>query len=136
MPAALRSVNCFHDSECNPDRINVTFLAVENIDNCEHRALLRHVNESYRARDSTGTVTAAGREGRMVAKFDGWLKDKALQHPYAVQYHKHLGLLVSTGGKVMRYDPHSGDFLQTLVDIGQGAGEEGQKGEVTCFHVE
>lgn len=27
MPKALRSVNCFHDAECNPDRINATFLA-------------------------------------------------------------------------------------------------------------
>jgi hypothetical protein len=55
-----------------------------------------------------------------------------------VQYHKDLGVLVSTGSQVLRYDTHTGDFLQTLVDLGDATDAlgDGLKGEVTCFHVE
>ena len=73
--------------------------------------------------------------GRFKGKFDGWLKDKALKEPYAVQFHQELGLLVSTGSAVLRYDPETGEVIQTLIDIGT-SGEEGINGEVTCFHVE
>ena len=137
---------CFTDADCRPDLINTTYLAVENADSCEHQAILKQTNQTARERETTMSFDANGKkvynvlasesEGRMKASFAGWLKDKGIKYPHSVQLHKELGLLVSTGGLIQRYDPISGKHLQTLVDLGKETGEEKELGDITCFHLE
>lgn len=69
-------------------------------------------------------------EGQVLLKFDGWLRDVDFKHaPRTVQYHPKLGLLVSADRRVLRFDPITGDFLHTLIELEPG-------GEVSCFFVE
>jgi len=141
MPPHMRSMPCQVEAHCHPELINSTYLSVESASSCDFQAILRHVNETDRRREEEAVdggvfpILKADIPGRFKYKFDGWLRDRALKSPYAVQFHKDLGLLVSTGSTILRYDAVTGEMIQTLVDIG-AVGEESQKGEVTCFHVE
>jgi len=138
MPTTLRSIVCDTDADCNPEWINSTYLAVESANACDYQAVLRHVNRTERLREVVPPFDVLESEapGRFQPLFDGWLRDRALKYPYTVQYHAKIGVLVSSGSKVLRYDPHTGDYLQTLVDLSTSAGEEGVMGDITCFHVE
>ena len=68
--------------------------------------------------------------GEVLWGFSGWLKDVALKKsPRIVKHHPTIGLLVSAGNRVLRYDADTGDFIQTLLELESDA-------EVTSFLLE
>ena len=141
MPRGL-SLSCLNDADCHPDMIVAAYQAVQAPEWCNGQAVLRVVNQTARTHGDSGQVLASESPGRFKARFDAYIADRALKYPYSVQHHPHLGILVSEGPKVFRYDAESGDLIQTLVDLSgwpadtSQMGEEKQAGEVTCFHAE
>ena len=148
MPAEIPSINCQTDSECQPQRINRTFAVAESVhEGCDYqvtihslfthysltigvKSILRLKNQTSRILDRLGNPIEGQAAGEVLLQFDGWLRDVALKKtPRAVQHHKKLGILVSAGNKVLRFDPITGDFIQELVQLNPDD-------EITCFHVE
>jgi hypothetical protein len=79
---------------------------------------------------SMNTQLQLAGEGQVLLKFEGWLRDVSFKHaPRSLQYHPKLGLLVSADRRVLRFDPITGDYLHTLIELQPG-------GEVSCFVVE
>eukprot|EP00656_Telonema_subtile_P008916 TRINITY_DN1416_c0_g1_i7.p1 TRINITY_DN1416_c0_g1~~TRINITY_DN1416_c0_g1_i7.p1 ORF type:complete len:132 (-),score=24.05 TRINITY_DN1416_c0_g1_i7:36-431(-) len=131
MPADNPSVPCFVDSECQPNRINSSFVIAESVkESCDYQAVARMRNSTERILGDDGRPVEGQGEGQVILALDGWLRDAGLkQSPRGVQVHPSLGLLVSSGSRVLRYDVHTGDFKQVLVDLGAD-------GEVSSFLVE
>jgi len=142
-----RRVPCSSDAECHPDEIVALYQAVSDpARGCEHQAILKQVNQTDTTRETEPgqphRVLASESPGRFKARFAGWIKDRSLQHPSSLQFHNELGILVSEGSRVLRYDATTGNLLQTLVDIGhaytntQTEEKNTEPGEITCLHAE
>merc|ERR1712072_496385 len=100
-------------------RINRTFAVAESVhEGCDYQSILRLKNQTSRILDRLGNPIEGQAAGEVLLQFDGWLRDVALKKtPRAVQHHKKLGILVSAGNKVLRFDPITGDFIQELVQL-------------------
>lgn len=140
MPSGRGMLPCQTDADCRPEEILASYQAVQDPASCEFQAILKQVNQTEREREGqspSGKVLPSESPGRFKARFDGWIRDRGLKYPYGIQYHDQLGLLVSEGSKLMRYDAKTGNALHTLVDLGGNQqGEEKVPGEISCFHAE
>lgn len=142
LPEGQHDVECHTEADCHPTLINATYIAVESTEGCGQQAILRHVNRTERVRATTHPfkVLPSEGEGQFRPRFGGWMRDRGLQYAYHLQYHDHAGVLVSTGPKISRYDPDTGDFLHDLVDLSEEVKPSGSSlgalpGDITCFQL-
>eukprot|EP00658_Telonema_sp_P-2_P008519 TRINITY_DN13215_c0_g1_i9.p1 TRINITY_DN13215_c0_g1~~TRINITY_DN13215_c0_g1_i9.p1 ORF type:complete len:247 (-),score=100.42 TRINITY_DN13215_c0_g1_i9:180-821(-) len=132
MPAEFpRGLACTTDCECQPFRVNRSYAVAETVSqSCDFQAVLKMKNSTERLHDAEGDLAEGQGAGEVLLEFDGWLRDVGLKNSSRVlQIHPTLGLLVSVGNQIVRYDLETGQFKQTVLELESG-------GEVTCFHLE